>query len=56
VEVENLLRGVEKFGVGQWASICEEFNFPPYRNNVSLKDKWRNMVKNHEVPMKYLHV
>ena len=50
----NLVKGVETFGLGQWANILKTFSFGPYRNNVSLKDKWRNMVKNREVPKKYL--
>ena len=53
-EVRNLIEGVEKFGLGQWASILKNFYFRPHRDNVSLKDKWRNMVKNREVPKKYL--
>lgn len=52
-EMSNLREGVEKYGVGNWVSILENFRFQPYRNNVSLKDKWRNLVKNHKVPMKY---
>ena len=53
-EEKNLLKGVETFGVGQWSNILKSFYFAPYRNNVSLKDKWRNMVKNRAVPRKYL--
>lgn len=50
----NLVKGVEVFGVGKWASILERFSFGPYRDSVSLKDKWRNMVKNREVPREFL--
>lgn len=53
-EVANLLKGVETFGRGQWAIILKSYSFGPYRDSVSLKDKWRNMLKNHEVPEKYL--
>jgi len=52
-EAANLLKGVEVYGVGQWANIRSSYYFAPYRDNVSLKDKWRNMVKSREVPKKY---
>lgn len=53
-EISHLLSGVEKFGHGQWASILRSYDFGPYRDNVSLKDKWRNLVKKGQVPKKYL--
>ena len=54
LEVQNLLDGVGKFGVGNWSNIYINYYFLPCRDPVSLKDKWRNMIKNKEVPKKYL--
>ncbi|XP_065884313.1 telomeric repeat-binding factor 2-like isoform X2 [Dysidea avara] len=53
-ESKLLVEGVERFGLGQWAAILQHYKFPAYRDNVSLKDRWRNMKKNHEVPDKFL--
>ena len=41
----NNYQGLEKHGVGKWKKIFEDpdFTFPPHRNPVSLKDKYRNM-------------
>jgi len=44
-EVENLFRGVVKFGYGSWQSIHRYFDFGD-RTSVDLKDKWRNLEKN----------
>lgn len=49
-EEENALReGVLRHGVGNWAKIRDDPDFsfhlnPKVRDNVALKDKWRNMV------------
>lgn len=43
-EERNLYLAVNKHGVGNWANIVESGQFHN-RNNVHLKDKWRNMVK-----------
>jgi len=44
-EEQNLARGVELYGVGNWSQILSHYKFNKKRNSVSLKDKWRNMVK-----------
>jgi len=44
-EEENLARGVAVYGVGNWAAILNAYKFDPKRTTISLKDKWRNMVK-----------
>lgn len=49
-EEENALReGVRRYGVGNWARIRDDPGFPFHlnpqiRDNVALKDKWRNLV------------
>ncbi|XP_013420132.1 telomeric repeat-binding factor 2 [Lingula anatina] len=47
-EVQSLIKGVEQFGIGQWAVIREKFDLQS-RTNVQLKDKWRNLILNNEV-------
>lgn len=44
-EVNNLTRGVEKHGEGSWAAILNDpsLKFRSQRNQVDLKDKWRNL-------------
>ena len=46
-EVSDLRRGVEKHGVGNWAKMLsdQDLKFHSSRNTVSLKDKWRNLMK-----------
>jgi len=44
-EVDNLMRGVAKFGEGQWSKILHSYLFQPFRNSIDLRDKWRNMEK-----------
>ncbi|GJD05825.1 hypothetical protein Gasu2_02740 [Galdieria sulphuraria] len=44
-EEENLLRGVEKYGVGKWTSILRTFAFQKKRSAIDLKDKYRNIVR-----------
>ena len=44
-EVKNLKRGVRELGVGNWAAILDQYKFLSHRTSVSLKDKWRNLVK-----------
>ena len=45
VEVQALIRGVEKYGVGKWSYIMKDptmfADFHPRRTSVDLKDKWR---------------
>ncbi|KAG7597368.1 SANT/Myb domain [Arabidopsis suecica] len=45
-EVEKLVEGVSKYGVGKWSDI-KRLSFSPYthRTSVDLKDKWRNLQK-----------
>ena len=42
-ETEELLKGVKKYGVGQWRQILEHFHFGPHRTTTNLQDKWRNI-------------
>ena len=39
-------KGVQRFGMGQWALILQNYEFDPSRSGVDLKDKYRNMTKN----------
>ena len=52
-EEEMLLDGVKIYGEGRWAVILKQYSFNPHQTNVHLKDKWRNMKKNKEVPAIY---
>ena len=42
-ETEDLMKGVKKYGEGNWKVILDHGNFLPHRTAVSLKDKWRNL-------------
>jgi len=42
-EEELVYKGVQKYGVGNWASIHS--HFVPNRTNVDIKDKWRTMER-----------
>ena len=44
-EVEFLKEGVERFGVGKWKDIRQNYPFNSKRSNVDLRDKWRNLQK-----------
>ncbi|KAL7718274.1 Myb family DNA-binding domain containing protein [Entamoeba marina] len=41
-ETQNLIEGVNRFGVGHWKTILNNFQFDG-RSCVDLKDKWRNL-------------
>ena len=45
-EEVDLYKGVQKYGVGNWAVIKKDptFHFTS-RTSVNLKDKWRNLEK-----------
>ncbi|CAI0412669.1 unnamed protein product [Linum tenue] len=45
VEVENLVRGVERFGTGPWALIRDVYFSNSRRTNQDLWHKWRNLVE-----------
>ena len=47
-EVEYLKEGVERFGIGNWKAIRQNYSFHRRRTNVDLKDKWRNLQKRQE--------
>ncbi len=46
-EVQHLRDGVHRYGVGNWSRILldPQLHFHETRNSVSLKDKWRNLMK-----------
>ncbi|KAF0288112.1 Telomere repeats-binding bouquet formation protein 1 [Amphibalanus amphitrite] len=46
-EVQNLLRGVEKFG-HDFRAIRLAYDFHPSRTTVDLYDKWRHMPRNRQ--------
>ncbi|BFU25901.1 hypothetical protein CL6EHI_001110 [Entamoeba histolytica] len=41
-ETQNLIEGVQQFGIGHWKLILNNFKFDD-RSCVDLKDKWRNL-------------
>lgn len=43
-EVEKLLRGVIRCGIGNWSSIHSAMKFDNRRTFTDLKDKWRNLL------------
>ncbi|KAK3278173.1 hypothetical protein CYMTET_13873 [Cymbomonas tetramitiformis] len=44
-EIEALVHGVEEVGIGKWKQILKSKVIQPYRSEVDLKDKWRNLTK-----------
>ncbi|XP_066341027.1 telomere repeat-binding protein 2-like [Miscanthus floridulus] len=44
-EVERLVQGVSKLGVGRWTKLKQNFFKTSIRTAVNLKDKWRNLLK-----------
>ncbi|CAM0884242.1 unnamed protein product [Alopecurus aequalis] len=45
-EVQNLVDGVARFGIGKWSEIRRlSFASYSYRTSVDLKDKWRNLIR-----------
>lgn len=54
-EMNALASGLEKFGVGKWVQIKNEYgHILRNRNSVQVKDKYRNMKKSGELPDKFL--
>jgi len=43
-EAEDLIKGVDMYGLGQWAQIRSSLFHQTNRTGVDLKDKWRNLV------------
>ena len=46
-----IILGVEKFGVGAWAKIMQEFSFPFLNTGKHIKDRWRTLLKNNLVKL-----
>ncbi|PUZ38875.1 hypothetical protein GQ55_9G230800 [Panicum hallii var. hallii] len=44
-EVELLVQGVSKFGVGRWSEMKKKYFETSVRTSVNLKDKWRNLLR-----------
>jgi hypothetical protein len=44
-EAEDLIKGVDLYGLGQWAQIRASSFGQSGRSGVDLKDKWRNLVQ-----------
>ncbi|CAD2090336.1 telomeric repeat binding factor 1, putative [Plasmodium vinckei lentum] len=44
-EVELLINGIKKYGLSNWTTILQSYDFPQYRTSTSLKDKYRNFKK-----------
>ena len=44
-EEDQLRKGVDKCGEGNWAEVLEQYKFNDIRTSVDLKDKWRNLNK-----------
>ncbi|ESQ29983.1 hypothetical protein EUTSA_v10011866mg [Eutrema salsugineum] len=47
-EEEALVAGIAKYGAGKWKKILVDPEFAPQlsgRDNINLKDKWRNLTK-----------
>lgn len=50
-EILALVSGIEKYGLGKWVHIKQEYGYIlRNRTTVQLKDKYRNMKKNGELP------
>jgi hypothetical protein len=43
-EALDLIKGVELYGLGQWAQIKQSYFASTTRSGVDLKDKWRNLM------------
>ena len=43
-EALDLIKGVELYGLGQWAQIKQSYFVSTTRSGVDLKDKWRNLM------------
>ncbi|CAN6293391.1 unnamed protein product [Urochloa humidicola] len=44
-EVDLLVQGISKFGVGRWTRLKKKYFKTSVRTAVNLKDKWRNLVR-----------
>ena len=52
VEEQYVIDGVAAFGVGNWSNILHAYDFHSCRDNVSIKDKFRNLVKQGRIVVK----
>ncbi|KAL6842415.1 hypothetical protein ACP4OV_027842 [Aristida adscensionis] len=43
-EVKSLVKGISKYGVGQWTKVHSKYFSSSVRTAVNLKDKWRNLL------------
>jgi Myb-like DNA-binding domain len=54
-ETAALLSGLQNYGLGKWAQIKQEYGYIlRNRHSVQLKDKYRNMKKNGELPERFM--
>ncbi|GAW80311.1 telomeric repeat binding factor 1 [Plasmodium gonderi] len=44
-EAEQLIHGINNYGISNWCKIMQAYKFSENRTNVSLKDKYRNFKK-----------
>jgi len=55
-ETTQLVKGVEQLGMGKWKPVLVTYFDPgTTRNDVQLKDKWRNLVRAAHAPEGYKH-
>ena len=41
----ELIKGTMECGIGNWKEILQKYQFPSWRTNVHLKDKYRTLEK-----------
>ena len=54
-EIDALISGLDKHGLGKWVYIKQEYGYIlRNRTTVQLKDKFRNMKNNGELPQRFM--